>query len=279
MNPSISTFVKRHAFIVFVALTVLISWLPWIITGSGFLVFGPSIAGVIVIAMTSGKEGLRDMQKRSLRWRVGFRWWAVALFGSVFIILPAIAINAMMGGSSPSLAFFQQEWYLIPVIFLLTIIGGPLGEEFGWRGFALPNLQQKWGAMIASIIIGIVWALWHLPLFFQEDSIHAQIGIKFLPVYIIGEIVLAIIITWVYNKTGSSLLVGGIILHNADNFWATALLTNDTVATLQSGAQSQLNMQLYLLSTVVGVLVVVILAIATKWRLGFSEEAKAKEAR
>ncbi len=275
MKSAIPALLKRHAFIVFVALAVLISWFPWYTTGTGFFVFGPSIAGLIVIAMTSGKEGMRDVGQRSLRWRVGLRWWAVALFFTGLILLFSIAINTIfLGGDIPSFAFFRQEWYLIPTVFLITMIGGPLGEEFGWRGFALPNLQRKWGPMIASIIIGTVWALWHLPLFFQPDTIHAQIGIKFLPVYIIGEIVLATIMTWVYNNTGGSLLVGGIILHNADNFWATALLTNDTVATVQSGEQSQLDMQLYVLSAVVGMLVVLILAMATKWKLGFSEEGK-----
>ncbi len=278
MKSAIPALLRRHAFIVFVALAVLISWFPWYTTGTGFFVFGPSIAGLIVIAMTSGKEGMRDVGQRSLRWRVGLRWWAVALFFTGLILLFSIAINTIfLGGDIPSFAFFRQEWYLIPTVFLITMIGGPLGEEFGWRGFALPNLQRKWGPMIASIIIGTVWALWHLPLFFQPDTIHAQIGIKFLPVYIIGEIVLATIMTWVYNNTGGSLLVGGIILHNADNFWATALLTNDTVATVQSGEQSQLDMQLYVLSAVVGMLVVLILAMATKWKLGFSEEGKVEE--
>ena len=278
MKSAIPALLKRHAFIVFVALAVLISWFPWYTTGTGFFVFGPSIAGLIVIAMTSGKEGMRDVGQRSLRWRVGLRWWVIALFFTGLILLFSIAINTIfLGGDIPSFAFFRQEWYLIPTVFLITMIGGPLGEEFGWRGFALPNLQRKWGPMIASIIIGTVWALWHLPLFFQPDTIHAQIGIKFLPVYIIGEIVLATIMTWVYNNTGGSLLVGGIILHNADNFWATALLTNDTVATVQSGEQSQLDMQLYVLSVVVGMLVVLILAMATKWKLGFSEEGKVEE--
>lgn len=278
MKSAISALLKHHAFIVFVVLAALISWFPWYTTGTGFLVFGPSIAGVIVMAMTRGKEGMRDMGQRALRWRVGFRWWVIALFFSGLILLVSIAINVVfLGGNIPSFAFFRQEWYLIPVVFLVTMIGGPLGEEFGWRGFALPNLQRKWGAMIASIILGIVWALWHLPLFFQSDSIHAQIGVQLLPVYVIGEIVLAIIITWVYNKTGGSLLVGGIILHNADNFWASALLTNDTVAAVQSGEQSQLDIQLYILSVVVGLLVALVLAIATKWKLGLSEGGQVQE--
>ena len=272
MKSAILALLKQHAFIVFVALAILISWFPWYTTGTGFLVFGPSIAGVIVIAMTSGKKGLRDVGQRSLRWRVGVRWWGVALFFTGLILFVSIALNVIfLEGNLPSFVFLRQEWYLIPAVFLVTMIGGPLGEEFGWRGFALPNLQHRWGAMIASLILGIVWALWHLPLFFQPDSIHAQIGIKFLPVYIIGEIVLASIMTWVHNNTGDSLLVGGIILHNADNFWASALLTSDTVASVQSGAQSQLDIQLYILSVVVGALVVLILAITTKWKLGLSK--------
>ncbi len=278
MKSSIPALLKRHAFIVFVALALLISWFPWYTSGTGFFVFGASIAGVITIALTSGKEGLRDLTQRALRWRVGFLWWAAALFFTGLLVLPAIAINAALGGGLPSFAFFRQDWYLIPVFFLITMIGGPLGEEFGWRGFALPNLQRKWGPMVASIVIGIVWALWHLPQFFRPETFHAQIGLQLLPIYVVAEITLAVIITWVYNKTGGSLLVGGIILHNADNFWGVTLFTNATMTTaFQSGAQPQFDMQLYIISTVVSALAALILAIVTKWRLGLSED-KAKEA-
>ncbi len=273
MKSSILALLRQHAFIVYVILAVIISWFPWYTTGTGFFVFGASIAGVITIAITSGKDGLRDLTQRALRWRVAFRWWAVALFFTGFLALPAIVINYALGGSLPSFAFFSQDWYMIPVFFLITMIGGPLGEEFGWRGFALPNLQRKWGPMVASIIIGIVWALWHLPQFFRPETFHAQIGLQFLPIYMIAEITLAIIITWVYNKTGSSLLVGGIILHNADNFWGVTLFTNATMTTaFQSGANIHFDMQLYLVSTFVSALAALTLAIATKWRLGLSGE-------
>ena len=274
-KSSIPALIKQHAFIVFIVLTVLISWFPWYVSGSGFLVFGPSIAGVIILALTRGKDGLRDLGQRALRWRVGLRWWGIALCFSSLSIFLAIALNAMLGGSLPSFAFFKQEWYLAPVFFLLTIIGGPLGEEFGWRGFALPHLQRKRSPIVSSVIIGIVWALWHLPLFFQPESLHAQIGLALLPVYVIGEITLAMTMTWVYNQTGGSLLVGGIILHNADNFWASMLLTDETMTTaFQGGTQSQFSMQLYLLSTAISVLIVLILAVATKGQLGFSETAE-----
>ena len=272
VKSATQTLVKRHAFISFVLLAVLISWLPWLAGGDGFLVFGPSIAGVIIIAVTQGKEGMRDLGQRALRWRVGWRWWLVALFFSGGIVLLSIAVNVALGGSLPGFAFFRQDWRLIPIVFLITLLGGPLGEEFGWRGFALPHLQRKWNPTVASILIGTVWALWHLPLFFQPGSIHFQIGLTFLPFFVLGEIGLATIITWVYNKTGGSLLVGGIILHNADNFWASALLTNDTVASvLQGGTQSHLDKRLYVIMTLVGLLAALILAVATKWRLGAEE--------
>jgi len=274
MKLSIRALMKRHAFIVFVALAVLISWFPWVTGGTGFLVFGPSIAGVIMIAVISGKAGLHDLGQRAMRWRVSFIWWAVALFSTGLIILFSIAINAtLLGGDFPGFSIFRQEWYLAPLFFVITLVGGPLGEEFGWRGFALPNLQSKYSPIVASVIIGIVWALWHLPLFFQPGSLHAKIGLAMLPVFIAGEIVLATIMTWVYNRTDGSLLVGGIILHNADNFWATTLITNETMKTaFYGGTQSQFDMQLYIVSTIIGVLVILILAAVTKGNIGLSKE-------
>jgi len=275
MKTSTGAILKKYAFIVYIALAVLISWFPWYTTGTGFLVWGASIAGVITIAITSGKEGLRDLGQRFLRWRVGWTWWLVALFFTGLLVLPAIAINVALGGGLPSLAFFKQELPMVPLYFLITLLGGPLGEEFGWRGFALPNLQRRWGPVVASIIIGIVWGLWHLPLFFQPESFHYQMGLPFLPLYVVAEIVLATFITWVYNKTGSSLLVGGIILHNADNFWGVTLFTNATYTTaFQSGATPQFDMQLYIISTIVSALAALILAWATKWRLGLAVEKK-----
>ncbi len=270
MKTSIQSLVKRYPFTSFVILTVLISWFPWYAGGTGFLVFGPSIAGVIIIALTKGKDGLHDLGQRAVRWRVGWLWWIVALFVSGLLLLPAILIHVALGGSVPSFAFFTHGWYWAPVYFLLTLIGGPLGEEFGWRGFALPTLQRKWGALIASLILGTVWALWHLPLFFQPGSIHAQIGLQMLPVYVLGEIALATLITWVYNETGGSLLVGGIILHNADNFWSSVIITDETMASaFQGAAQTHFDMQLYLISIAVTLVAVLLIAAATHWKLGY----------
>lgn len=264
---------KKYAFPLYILLAVLISWFPWYTGGTGFLVWGASVAGVITIALTQGKTGMQDLTQRAIRWKVGWKWWLVALFFSALVALPAILIHIIIGGAAPSLAFFRQEAQMIPLYFLITLLGGPLGEEFGWRGFALPHLQKKHGAIIASLIIGTVWALWHFPLFFQEGSFHYQIGIQSLPLYIIGEIALATFITWLYNKTGGSLLVGGILLHNADNFWSVALLTNTTYSMAFGGTSTpQIDIQLYVIYTFVSIAAALILARATGWTLGYQTQ-------
>jgi membrane protease YdiL (CAAX protease family) len=126
---------------------------------------------------------------------------------------------------------------------------------------------------VASLILGTVWGLWHIPQFLLPGSLHAMIGMSLLPVYVVGEIVLSIIMTWIYNKTRGSLLVGGFIFHNADNFWGVVLATEVTLASaFQGEATPLLDVRLWGVSIAVGVLAAVILLIATRGRLGFSEE-------
>jgi len=265
-------FIQHYQFIIFLILTILISWLPWYISGNGFFVFGPSIAGIIIIASTKGKKGLQQITSQALHWRVNLRWWGISLFISALILLLSILINILLDGETSAFTFIRKEWYLLPIFFVMTIIGGPLAEEFGWRGFALPYLQKRINPFISSLIIGIIWGLWHLPLFFQQNTLHAQIGIQLLPIYVLGEIGLSILITWIYNKANSSLLVGAIILHNADNFWASILITDETLTTVtQQGSQSSFNLQLYIISVIVGLLVALTIAWQTKWKLGIKK--------
>ncbi len=228
---------------------------------------------MIVIAAAYGKAGLRDLTQRTLRWRVGLGWWAVALFLPALLTLISIGINIALGGKIPGFTFFRQDWMLAPVFFLMTIVGGPLGEEFGWRGFALPKLQGQWGPLMASLILGTIWGLWHIPQFLLPGSLHAMIGIGLLPVYVVGEIVLSMIMTWIYNKTRGSLLVGGLLFHNADNFWGVVLATEVTLSSAFQGESTPpLDVQLWSVSIAVGVLAAVILWIATRGRLGFTKD-------
>lgn len=267
-----STFLKRYALIFFVLLTFVISWFPWYTGSGGLWVFGPSIAGVIVTMIVSGKEGMRDLFQRAVRWRVGVRWWMIAIFLPGMLTLIGVLVSVALGGKMPGFTFFRQEWYLAPIFFLITMIGGPLGEEFGWRGFALSRLQKQWGPLIGTLALGLVWGLWHLPEFLRPGSLHNEIGLGFLPVYVGGSLSLSIFMTWVYNKTHDSLLVGGFIYHNADNFWGTVLMTEVTLtAALQDEGSATLDLLLWKVGIAVAVLAATGLVIVTKGKLGLSE--------
>lgn len=261
-------FIRKHSLVFFLTLTLLISWLPWLSGGQGIFVFGPSIAGVITIALVSGKDGLKDLLKRAFRWKVNWKWWLVSLLLPALLTLIALGVNLLMGAPVPPFTFIKTEWYLMPVFFVITIIGGPLGEEFGWRGFMLPHLQQKMKPWLASLLIGLVWGLWHLPQFFNPGAVHSELGLVRLPLYVVAEVGLATLMTWVYNKSGDSLLLGGIIYHNADNFWGTVLLTSATMSGALGGESAGVDLQFWTISVIVTTLAALILCLVTKGSLG-----------
>lgn len=103
-----------------------------------------------------------------VRWRVGLQWYAVALLLPVAIVLVALYLVALFGGPSPTAAAFAG-WYTLPLILLsTTLINGPFTEEPGWRGFLLPRLQSSYSPLVASLIVGVIWASWHLPLLLSD---------------------------------------------------------------------------------------------------------------
>ena len=267
MSAAFVGFIKKHAFLSFLVLTVIISWGPWIITGESMLVYGPTIAGIVLIAVTRGKEGLRDVVKQVLRGKAGFRWWLLALLLPCAVALVAIAINRLMGNEWPGFAFFSGQWHLILMYFLITFIGGPLGEEIGWRGFSVPYLQQKTTPILAALIIGAAWGLWHLPEFFTQGTLHHQIGAVYIPLFVLSEIALSVVMTWLYNKTNSSLLIAGLLFHHAENFWSVALTTNATANALQGGEVS-VNINLWVLSILLYTVFAAVLAVTTAGKLG-----------
>lgn len=273
MMSSIAALLKRYPIAVFFTLTFIISWLPWY-TGwfTGFFVFGPTLIGLSMTAVTGGRKGFRDLHRRVVRWRVGIGWWGIALFLPAFINLVGIGIHVLLGGELPEFTFFRQEWYLAPLFFVaIMIIGGPMEEEFGWRGYALPKLQSKWSPLIASLIIGTAWGIWHLPEFFRPGSSQYPLGIGFLPMFTVTEIASSIWMTWLYNKTKGSLLLGGIIFHTALNFWSTTLLIETTATGILRGeAFPPIDLMLFFLEGAVATLAAVILIIVTKGRLGFA---------
>jgi len=178
--------------------------------------FGPSIAAIAVVRCTNGQDGLRYWLKPLLQWRMDWRWLALSFFLPLAVMGLATAVHIALGGTiSPSPA--SGHVLLAVVNFgLVLLFGGPLGEEFGWRGYALPVLQKHFGWRVASLGLGLVWGTWHLPLFYMTDT--AQ---RYIPVglFMVSTVALSVLFAWLFNRTGGSVLPA-LVLHTAVNAWA-----------------------------------------------------------
>jgi len=131
---------------------------------------GPSIAGFAVVALFSTGAGWRAWLVRCLKWRIGWRWYALAFLAPPAVMLCALALHAALGGTIPALPAAGQLPLVVANFGLVLLTGGPLGEEFGWRGYAMPALTARLHWRAASLIVGAVWGLWHLPLFFMAGT-------------------------------------------------------------------------------------------------------------
>jgi uncharacterized protein len=207
--------VRRYPLIVFFVLAYVFSWWPWPLYAFGLspspiIAFGPFLAAILVLALTTGKGGVVTLLRRMVRWRVRPVWYAVALLLPVAISGGAALLNVVvLGASAPSPAELGAWSGLVPTFFLLLLVPGIGGawEEPGWRGYALPKLQGGHSALLASLILGVVWAFWHLPL-----MVIGQIHLSD-PVYIVAW---TVVLTWVFNNTNGSVLIA-MLMHNIHN--------------------------------------------------------------
>lgn len=170
--------------------------------------FGPAIAAIVVTMLTMGRPGIRDLLARMVRWRVPLRWWLAALSPAAFLGLALIA-TAAAGKALPSTADFGR-FSGIPAIglagVLLFIVLGALGEETGWRGYALPQLQRRFSPLISSLILAVLWFGWHLPQFFVITTYRDSSPVQYVGM-LLGLICGAVILTWLYNRSGGSILL------------------------------------------------------------------------
>ena len=190
----------------------LISQLPIPATFLG--AFGPMVAAIVVTLQEGGRTGLRFLLGRVVRWRVAPIWYAVAILGPLVITLVATALHVLLGGQPPSLGLLIGALPTLVIIIVYMMITVALGEEVGWRGYALPALQARFSALLASVILGVMWALWHLPVFFNPDTLYSNLPFVLFLAYIVP---FAVLITWVFNSTGGSVLVSGILFHAVMN--------------------------------------------------------------
>jgi membrane protease YdiL (CAAX protease family) len=213
MMSRLSSVVKRRPLVTFFVLTYALTWLAWPVWAFGLypnpvFSFGPFLAALVVLAITHGKSGLGGLLRRMVRWRVGLRWYAVALLVPIAITLAATVLNVLLGAQAPSSAELGGWTDLLPAFFLILLIPGLGGvwEEPGWRGYALPRLQTGRSALFASLILGVLIAGWHLPLMVVGQVYYSDI------VSIMGAV---IVFNWVFNSASGSVLI--IMLMHAMN--------------------------------------------------------------
>jgi uncharacterized protein len=225
--------IQPAALLTFVALAFSWTWGLWWIASTAvnpqstalisalFIVsgFGPSLAGLVVVWGFDGRAGLCRWLQRCLTWRFGVGWYAMAFFGPPLAMVAALAIHAVLGGPLPPLPDASHIGAPLLQFGMVLFIGGPIGEEFGWRGYALPVLANRLGWRWASLIVGAVWGLWHLPLFFIPGMAQAQMP---MALFMASSVAITVVLARMSVNTGISVLPA-MLFHWAINAWPAVL--------------------------------------------------------
>ncbi len=229
----------------FFALTFLWSWLFWIPTalwgpdathpitqlGFGLGGLGPMIFGLLFTYWEDGLKGCRDYWRRVVDWkRLGLKGWFLSLLMVPILTLLAGGADGLLGGAGlkldlTALRFFTRSFsYLLGSLTFLffILLFGPIPEELGWRGYALDRLRTRYGSLGASLILGFLWGLWHLPLFFLKGAYQSTLGVGtpgfFL--FFAGILAVSVVMTSIYDLTGRSIL-SAILFHFSINLVGT----------------------------------------------------------
>jgi membrane protease YdiL (CAAX protease family) len=162
-------------------------------------VYAPGLSGIFLIWRHYGLKGLGSFFRRLFFWRAPFPWWLFLLLGIPAIVYPAAAIKGTITDPFPF-----SPWTMVFPALVQSLLLGPLGEEFGWRGLALPLLQRWFSPFWASLILGIIWAVWHTPAFLMGGT--PQSAWAFGP-FFLGLIAITVILTPLFNASRGSLLI------------------------------------------------------------------------
>lgn len=235
-------FVARRPIASFFTLAIALSWLAWIPyvlsdNGLGIVHFGfppvlgttqilgmlpgaylgPIFSAFLVTALAEGRPGLRAWVGRLLRWRVNWRWYALALF-AVPVVLTLSSLP-FAGAFRVPAASLILVWVLG---FVLQVLTTGLAEEPGWRDFALPHLQPKYGPLRGTLILGPLWGVWHLPLFFTEWGHWPDVTVWSVLEFVATAIAISFVMTWVFNRSGESLPIALLLHAGINNYLSVA---------------------------------------------------------
>jgi len=207
MMSSVLSVVRRHPLVTFFVLAYVIAWGFLPVEAVRFEAGAPFIAALIVIPLTQGWAGLKELGLRMIRWRVRWYWYAVAIALPLAVVSLTAGLNVALGASAPSFASYGS-FTTVLMVFAVRLVNpgdGALGEEPGWRGFALPGLQGSgYSPLVSTLILGVLVTGWHVPLLFLEDGLlRPSIIVGFL----LGTMAVTFWYTWMFNHTGGSVLI------------------------------------------------------------------------
>lgn len=292
-DRGIRGFIRRRPLLSYFVLTNVLSWSAWLpyilsATGLGVLPFtypsilggtqllgvlpgaylGPILSAFIVTAVADGREGVRQWVGRMMRWRVSWRWYV----GTALAVPAAIIVTGvvMTGGDihMPPVALLISY---LPALVLQMVTTG-LAEEPGWRDFALPRLQRRFGPVMGGVIIlGPLWALWHLPLYFSEWGGWPNVTWLIVAEFIVFCCTFSVVVTWVFNRTGQSLPLV-MLLHVSVNNTMSVLFESLFPSYSTHEAASHV-------SFVAGLVAAVVVLVATRGRLGYRPEVEQEAVR
>jgi membrane protease YdiL (CAAX protease family) len=275
-------FIRRRPLISFFVLANLMSWVAWTpyilsATGLGVLDFtfpavlgttqfagilpgaylGPILAAFIVTAVADGREGIRRWVGRMTKWRVSWVWYLVVALGvpgAIIITGLAVTDNDIRMPSVVALAAY------VPSLLLQMVTTG-LAEEPGWRDFALPRLQRKFGPLVGTLILGPLWGIWHLPLFLSEWGGYPDVSWARIGEFIAFACVFSVVVTWVFNRTGQSLPLVMLLHVSVNNFMSLGY--SDMFPSIATAEQSSH------VTLLAGATAAIIVLAATRGRLGY----------
>jgi uncharacterized protein len=217
---------RRHPLVIFFLLVFILTWAVWVPRASGaplgvvgqVWTWAPAIAALLAAALTGGRGALRELGSRLVRWRVGWQWYLVVILGPAAFSVAVAGIYTLFGGSwaeAAPPAILEGPLLLLPLFLVILTLTDGLGEELAWRGFALPQLLTRYNALVASVVLGVIWALWHLPLLWTEGNsmFHQPLWLLLLDVT-----AKSILFTWVFLHTRGSVLIA-MLFHGATNLF------------------------------------------------------------
>ena len=189
------SFIKQNQIILFFVLTLLVGWFPWYTGRGSIIIAAPSIAALLVALMANGWQGVLDILRKLGRWRVNWRWYLFVLFSPVVLYLVAVGLHVLLGGVSPQFPLLRENPMMVLMVFIVFLLpwqSSAFLEEVGFRGYALEKLQNKFGPLVGTLILGVFFGAWLLPEFFQPDTFqYAMGGLSFYPWFSLRSYLLA----------------------------------------------------------------------------------------